>query len=80
MSQLNDYIAIITAEIYLEDENETIKENTILTNVKSYASAAELLEEYYGNSLLGFEITLFDGPFLHVSNNTLEKIVTEEVL
>ena len=79
MSRLNDYIAIVTADVYLEDEHETIKENTVFTNVSSYASAAELVEEYYGKTLLGFEITLIDGPFLHVNDDTLKEIMAEKI-
>ena len=79
MSRLNDYIAIVSADIYLEDENETIEENTVLTNISSYASAVELIEEYYGNSLSNLYITLIDGPFLHINNDTIDKIMTNKI-
>ena len=79
MSRLNDYVAIVSADIYLEDENKTIEENIVLTNVSSYAFAAEMVEDYYGSSLASFEITLIDGPFLHINDDTLEKIMTQEV-
>ena len=78
--KLNDYFAIATIEYYNESQNDTFVENQVLTNVSSYTEAVAMLEEYYGNDLESIQqMTLLEGPFLNVSNETIDKIMKEEI-
>ena len=78
--KLNDYFALACIEAFDDDSGDTYKENLILTNVSNYTEAMELLERYYGlNIEVIHDLTLFEGPFLRVSDQTVEKIVTDEI-
>ena len=76
--KLNDYFALVRVEAF--DDDSDYEENLILTNVSNYTEAMSLLEEYYGlNIEVIRDLTLFEGPFLRVSDQTVEKIVTGEI-
>lgn len=77
---MKEFFAIATVDWYSELENETITDNIVLTNVDSFPEAMNLIAEYYGNTIESINnFNLFEGPFLRVSGETLEKIAKEEL-
>lgn len=80
MSILKEFIATATVDWYNESDNETVTDNIVLTNVNSFPEAINLIAEYYGDTIESINnFNLFEGPFLRVSGETLEKIEKEEL-
>ena len=78
--KINDYFALARIEAFDDNAGDTYEENLILTNVSNYTEAMELLEGYYGLNIEAIhDLTLFKGPFLRVSDKTVEKIATNEI-
>ena len=75
---MNQYTAVVSAEVYDEYRDTTYHDNIIITNVSSYTEAVAMVEKYYAK-VDSFEITLLEDTFLHVSNYYRERIMTGEI-
>ena len=76
---MKDYIAIASVHYYDEIDNITRSENIVLTEVRDYADAMTRIESCYKNSLESCQITLLEGPFLVISDDSFNKIMKEEI-
>lgn len=76
MSNLNDFMAVATMTLYDDGHgNEHYEETIVLTNVASFVDAMKQIEDYAGNDLESVNITLYEGPFLTLDDDTLDKII-----
>lgn len=76
MSDLNDYMAVATMTLYDDGHgNEHYEETIVLTNIASFVDAMKKIEDYAGKDLESVNITLYDGPFLTLDDDTLNKII-----
>ena len=60
-------------------ENTIETDHIILTEVENFSDAMARIEQYYGTDLEVCEITLLEGPFLHVNGINFDKIITGEI-
>lgn len=72
---LNQFPFLIKVKFYDEDFTKTLNENIILCT-DSYKECVGLIEDYYGSTLISFEIMLLKDGLLVISDdivNMLEK-------
>ena len=60
---MDRFTAIVKVRYYDPNFNP-IKENIAVTNVATFAEAAQQIEEWYGDDLISFDIELIDERFL----------------
>lgn len=76
---MGEFIAIAKVNFYDDIDNSTLQENIIMTHIHSFSEAVCFLEKYYGTNLESFSLELLEGPFLRVSDASVEKLVHEEL-
>ena len=74
-----DFIALVEVNFYDEIRDVTASELVVLTEVDTYEDVARRIEAYYGNTLEGMKINLFEGPFLAVNHKTALDIMTGDI-
>lgn len=72
------YMAVCEVERYSEVDNRSITEYVDITNIDNYASAMNLVEEYYGDDIESVKITLLKGPFIHLNKDMADRIINGE--
>lgn len=61
-------------------DNNSYKENIVLTEVENFVDAVSRIEAYYGNDLESIlELNLFEGPFVILSDRALEALCCGEL-
>lgn len=73
-----ELIALATCQWTFADDNINT-DHIILTEVENFSDAMARIEKYYGTDLEVCEITLLEGPFLHVNGINFDKIITGEI-
>lgn len=86
---MGDYIAVAKIKYYTGEgmgydgdaENPYREENVLITGVATFAEVVEKLEAYYGNDLdTIINLTLLEGPMLFISDETMNRVLTEDIL
>lgn len=73
---MKDFYATAKIQFYDEIEGNTKEENIALTEVENFVDAVTRIEAFYGNDLEAIiELNLFEGPFITLSNKSLEALV-----
>lgn len=61
-------------------DNNSYKENIVLTEVENFVDAVSRIEAYYGNDLESIlELNLFEGPFVVLNDRALEALCCGEL-
>ena len=71
---MREFFATATIQFDAGDNN-SYKENIILTEVENFVDAVSRIEAYYGNDLESIlELNLFEGPFVILNDRALEAL------
>lgn len=76
---MEKYVALAVIQYYNELEEKIETEYAVLTGVSTFVEAMTQIEDYYGEDLEVCEISFHEGPLLHISNETFDKIVKGEL-
>ena len=64
-----------TATIQFNCDDDSYKENIVLTEVENFVDAVARIEAYYGNDLEAIiELNLFEGPFVILKDKMFEEL------
>ena len=72
---MKEFIAIATVHYYNDVTNTSDEEYIVLTEVDTFAEAARRIEEYYGLDLESINVTLLDGPFLTLTQDSVDNLM-----
>ena len=71
------FTAIVKVRYYDPNFNP-IKENIAVTNVATFAEAAQQIEDWYGDDLISFDIELIGDRFLILTDEEVKSIMEKE--
>lgn len=86
---MGNYIAVAKIKYYTgegmdyngEIENPYREENVLITGVATFAEVVAKLEAYYGNDLdTIINLTLVEGPIAFISDETMERVLTKDII
>lgn len=74
---MDRFTAIVKVRYYDIELNPT-KENIAVTNIATFAEAAQQIEDWYGNDLISFDIELIGDRFLLLTDEEVKSIMEKE--
>lgn len=74
-----EFIAVATIDWHSEREETTRTDNILLSEVEDYKDAVARIENMYGNSLEFMQVTLLEGPFIHLSGRYLDMFISGQL-
>ena len=77
---MKEFSAAAMIRFYNSAINKSETENIVLSEVANFTDAVTRIEEYYKEDLESImEVTLFEGPFIVLNNNSYLKFVEGEL-
>ena len=74
---MDRFTAIVKVRYY-NIELKPAKENIAVTNVATFAEAAQQIEDWYGDDLISFDIELIGDRFLLLTDEEVKSIMEKE--
>ncbi len=75
---MKEYFAIAEVHYYNSVDNTTESENIVLTEVENFSDTMGRIEKYYGSDLEDVKITLFEGPFVALTDYSVDRLMKGE--